>query len=303
MGARVAILGFGRIGRIHAQAIDLLDGVELVSAADTLDVDGLGLDVVIVASPTPTHAEVVDGLRRRWSGRIVVEKPVATEVADTERLLGDPGVDVLYHAAYAPEVSWAARQLPRWMSDHGDLRGITMAFADPYAADLARATATLGDSWLDSGINALSVLARLVEPVEVLERREVEGVTSTFAATVACAGVGGAGVARVMTTWAAAEPSKTTRLAFADGAEAVLDHQAVLGRIADADGRIGEVFASPSAEPRLVQHYVGSFTRVLVEGRRSFPVEIDRRLHRLLLSPGGGGRTPPRSTDGRDRTS
>ena len=89
---------------------------------------------------------------------------------------------------------------------------------------------------------------------------------------------------------------------FSDGVAVVLDHQAMLGRLI-AGGGVDEAFATSSPHPRLVQHYVGAFTRLFVEGRRSFPVETDRRLHRLLLSPGGEGRTPPRSTDDRDRTS
>ena len=302
---RVAIVGFGRIGHVHAEALDRLDGVDLVAAADAVDVESLDLDVVVVATPTWTHADVVRDLRRRWSGRIVVEKPAATTVADVDELLDDAGVEPLYHAAYAPEVEWAAAALPRWVEAHGDLRAISMAFADPYAADLERATATLGDSWLDGGINAVSVLARLVEPERRLDLRPIYGPCSTFEAAIAYAGGAGRrdGVAHVVTSWAAAEPSKSTRLAFDDGAVVVLDHQAILGRASSVDGRVVEAFSSPSTEARLVQHYVGSFTRLLVEGKRSFPVAVDRLLHGLVLSPDGGGRTPPRSTDGPGRTS
>ena len=302
---RVAIVGFGRIGHVHAAAWRRLVGVDLVAAADAVEVESLDLDVVIVATPTWTHADVVRDLRRRWPGRIVVEKPAATTEADVDELLDDAGVEPLYHAAYAPEVEWAAAELPRWTEEHGELRGISMAFADPYAADLERATSTLGDSWLDGGINAVSVLTRLVEPERRVDLRAIDGPCSTFEAAIAYVDGAGRpqGVAQVVTSWAAIEPSKSTRLDFADGAVAVLDHQAVLGRVASADGRIVEAFSSASADPRLVQHYVGSFTRLLIDGERSFPVEVDRLLHRLVLSPDGGGRTPPRSTDDRGRRS
>ena len=300
---RVAIVGFGRIGHVHAEALTRLDGVALVAAADAVDVESLDLDVVIVATPTWTHAAVVRELRKRWPGRIVVEKPAATTEDDVEAMLDDAGVEPLYHAAFAPEVVWAADGLPRWVDGHGALTGISMAFADPYAADLDRATATLGDSWLDGGINAVSVLARLVEPQRRDSRRAVDGPCSTFEATITYGGCAGEGLAHIVTSWAAVEPSKSTRLTFADGAVLVLDHQAVLGRLTSSAGAVLEAFASPSLEPRLVQHYVGSFTRILVEGVRSFPVEVDRLLHRLVLSPDEGGRTPPRSTDGRGRTS
>jgi hypothetical protein len=220
-----------------------------------------------------------------WDGRIVVEKPVATALVDVEAMFDDPRIHAVYHAAFAPEVEWAVSRLDAWRAAHGDVDAFDMAFADAYAADIDRATATLGDSWTDGGINALSVLARFVEPQRCTVRREVPGSCSTFETTVACGGA----TAGILTTWAAVEPSKVTRLSFADGAVAVLDHQAVLGRL-EVDGAISEAFAPSPTPPRLVQHYVGCFTRLFAGagGMRSFPVETDRLLHRLLLEPAAG---------------
>ena len=300
---RVAILGYGRIGHVHEQALTLLDGVELVAAGDALPVEELDLDAVVVATPTSTHAEVVRELRRRWPGRIVVEKPVAITEDDVESMLDDPLLDAVYHAAYAPEVEWAVERMGRWVSQHGPVNRISMAFGDPYAAEFDRATATLGDSWLDGGINALSVLARFAVPERVLARRAITGGCSTFEAVVTYDGDAGTGEATILTTWSPIEPSKSSRLAFADGTVVALDHQAVSGRL-ERHGRTVELFASPvPAVPRLVQHYLGAFARLFVDGHRSFAADVDRQLHRLLLSPDAGGRTPPRSTGGPGRTS
>ena len=301
---RVGIVGHGRIGRIHAAAIAELDGLDLVGVADPSPAEaspaGVSTfstadellrrarpDVLVVATPMWTHAPVVADLRAHFTGRIVVEKPVALTVADVEATL-DLGVDVLYHAAFAPEVDWAVAAWPRWTATHGAATSIEMAFADPYAADLARAEATLGDSWADSGINALSVLARLVDPERCVRRHPLAGDSSTFEATIACLdrATGAAVDAHLVTSWAATEPSKSTRVHFADGAALVLDHQAVLGRLV-AGGQVHERHEPASAHPRLVQHYLRSFTRLLVDGQRSFPLEVDRRLHRLLLEPAG----------------
>lgn len=272
-----------------------MEGVEVVGLADpTLAPDLVGhalpirasasellaeveVDAVLVATPTPTHAGVVAEVRRQWSGRIIVEKPAATTAADVERLLTRDAVDLVYHAAFAPEVEWAVARFPRWQDEHGAVTAIEQRFADAYATDLDRAAATLGDSWLDGGINALSVLARLVELRARRSLVAVDGLVSTFEAALDVAG--GAEV-RTVTTWAAAEPSKRTEVTFADGARLLLDHQAVQGRLGD------EWFASPGPPRRLVQHYVGCFRRLFVEGRRSFPVETDRLLHRLLLGEG-----------------
>ena len=298
MTVRVGLVGYGRIGTIHARALAALDGVELAGVADPRRpeaavpvfasaaalLDGVEVDVVVVATPTPTHADVVRDLRRHWRGRIVVEKPVAIDLGDVDELLGEPPVDAVYHAADGPEVAWGAERLPRWVAEHGPIARLDTVLADAYAADLDRVTATLGDSWLDGGINALSILARLVEPTACVSRHAVAAGPSTFESAVAFGGPHGAGHARILTTWAAVEPSKSTRVGFADGAEAVLDHQAVLARL-DVAGRAAEVFAGPSPHPRLVQHYLGSFRRLLVDAQRSFPVEVDRRLHRILLDP------------------
>jgi hypothetical protein len=241
-------------------------------SADAL-LDAVEVDVLVVATPTPTHADVVDSLRRRWSGPIVVEKPAATTRADVARLLDDEGVDLLYHAAFAPEVEWAATHLARWSAEHGGIAAIDQRFADAYAADLERATATLGNSWLDGGINALSVLARLVDLDDRCRVVPVDGLVSTSVASLSAGDV----AIELVTTWAAAEPAKRTDIRFADRARLVLDHQAIQGRIGD------EWFASPGPPRRLVQHYAACYTRRFVAGRRSFPVEVDRVLHRLLL--------------------
>jgi predicted dehydrogenase len=275
---RLALLGHGRIGRIHFEAADATDGVAFVAVADVeglpTDLDQDAVDAIVVATPTPTHAAVVDQLRQWWTGRIVVEKPAATSLDDVERLLVGHGVDLVYHAAFGPEVEWAVARLDRWREAHGDVVAVDQRLADAYAGDLERVEATLGNSWLDGGINALSVLVRFVEPRTRRSLVAVDGLVSTYEAVVDVAG--GADV-RIVTTWAAAEPSKRTEVTFADGARLLLDHQAVQGRLGD------EWFASPGPPHRLVQHYVGCFGRLFVEGRRSFPVETDLRLHQLLL--------------------
>jgi predicted dehydrogenase len=255
-----------------------MDAVEFVAVADqeglSRDLDPEAVDAIVVATPTPTHAAVVDELRQWWSGRIVVEKPAATSLADVVRLLGEHRVDLVYHAAFGPEVEWAVDRLARWQEAHGGIVAVDQRLADAYAGDLERVEATLGNSWLDGGINALSVLVRFVEPRTRRSLTAVDGLVSTYEAIVDVAG--GAAV-RIVTTWAAAEPSKRTEVTFADGARLLLDHQAVQGRLGD------EWFASPGPPRRLVQHYVGCFRRLFLEGRRSFPVETDRRLHELLL--------------------
>jgi hypothetical protein len=297
---RVGLVGCGRIGRTHLEAWSAM-GVEVLgiadpaatdhpgafaSAAGLLDAVGASLEVVVVATPTPTHAAVIGDLRRLgWGGRVVVEKPAASTAAEARHVLADDGVDLVYHAAFAPEVTWCTERLAAWAADHGDVVAAEQWLGDAYAADLARAEAVLGSSWLDSGINGLSILARLLGGGAMARRslRPVPSTTSGFEAEVDVAVGDRSVVATVVTAWGAAEPSKSTRLHLEDGAVVVLDHQAITGRLIAGAGRTAEVFESPGPPRRLVQHYLGCFARLLVEGRRSFPREVDVRLHEVLL--------------------
>src|SRR5580658_9729104 len=88
----IAVLGAGRIGRIHAGNIAAHPDVRLAGVADTMPAaaarlaatlgtralsvdDALGADAVLIASPTPTHAEYIERAAAR--GRpVFCEKPI-----------------------------------------------------------------------------------------------------------------------------------------------------------------------------------------------------------------------------------
>src|SRR5271170_7498630 len=88
----IAVLGAGRIGRIHAGNIAAHPNARLAGIADTVPEvaarlaatlgtralsvdDGLGADAVLIASPTPTHADYIERAAAR--GRpVFCEKPI-----------------------------------------------------------------------------------------------------------------------------------------------------------------------------------------------------------------------------------
>ncbi|MBI5526832.1 MAG: Gfo/Idh/MocA family oxidoreductase [Deltaproteobacteria bacterium] len=104
MNLRIAIVGLGTMGRIHALKVASLAGVELVCAVDpdpaALAWDGLPagtarfrslnqavpFDAAIVATPPTTHFEVAGGLVARGV-HCLVEKPICTSAADGRALL------------------------------------------------------------------------------------------------------------------------------------------------------------------------------------------------------------------------
>jgi predicted dehydrogenase len=237
-------------------------------------------DVIVVSTPTPTHAEVSRSVIERGGPRtLLVEKPIATTSRDVRGLLrgaARAGIALrgIYHAAYAPEVEWALENLG---DEIRDVARIEAEFVDPY--DLSPGpSATFGDSWLDSGINALSIVGRFVS----IGRGEVTAVASVPGAFLATfsAGVGARPVpVRIFTSWLAAEPSKVTRFHLRDGGLVVLDHQGTAARYSPVRGA-QIAWASDDGLPRLTRHYVRALRHELLGAS---PASRDLELHRLLL--------------------
>jgi hypothetical protein len=158
---------------------------------------------------------------------------------------------------------------------HGSVIAFDAFFADG-CHDIDHARASLGNAWLDLGINALSVLARFVE-IEQIERTHADPANETYGADAALAS--GRGSIAVM--WGGLEPSKHTTLVFADGTRVMLDHQA---GVASVDGRVR--FAAPTDRPRLEQHYRTLFARTLT-GDPVFTREQERSIYALLFGAFG----------------
>jgi myo-inositol 2-dehydrogenase/D-chiro-inositol 1-dehydrogenase len=102
---RVAVLGLGRIGRMHADLLAReVDGAEVAVAADVVDaaveavagrlgVDGStdpaaalardDVDAVAICTPTPTHVDLLVAAARAGKA-VFCEKPVSLDLADTD---------------------------------------------------------------------------------------------------------------------------------------------------------------------------------------------------------------------------
>jgi predicted dehydrogenase len=315
--AGVLLVGLGAIGQTHARALesaaesgrpaDVLAGVD-VDGARTLRFRGVERPVypslreaseahapaiVVIATPTGTHAAVCEHAAAYFpQARLLVEKPAAATLGDARRILSGIGgrqpVDVAYHTSFAPEVTWGQQALAASRPGPGALLSAESFFADPYYDDFERAAATLGNSWLDSGINALSVLARFAAlgQRESLRRIGTER-QSIFEAHLTCRTDGAPAEAPadalVVSSWHAADPAKTTRLRYASGIELLMDHTAVAAYLL-RDGRIEAAFGADRSIPRRDRHYRALYQRWLAEGRPTLPPEISLQLHELLLA-------------------
>ena len=147
MGMRVGVVGLGRIGAFHTATLAGLDevdelvvtdafgpAVEAVTAAHptarpAADLDAVlasGVDALVVATATPTHAEFIE---RAVAARIPVfcEKPIAmssVQSAEVARRVADAGIPVAigYNRRFDPAVSAARAAVAS-----GDLGFITTA--------------------------------------------------------------------------------------------------------------------------------------------------------------------------------
>ncbi len=308
------LVGLGAIGQTHARAIEALPalGPRADVLADVLagvDVDGArtlrfrGQDrpvypslqaassahtpaIVVIATPTGTHAAVCDHAARYFpQARLLVEKPAAATLPDARRILSGIGgrqpVDVAYHTSFAPEVTWGQQALAS--RQPGALVAAESFFADPYYDDFGRAAATLGNSWLDSGINALSVLARFATLGKRESLRRIGGERqSVFEAHLSCQRDGGPVDALVVTSWHVADAAKTTRLRYASGLELLMDHTAVAAYLL-REGRIEAAFGADRAIARRDRHYRALYAWWLAGGRPALPPETGLHLHELLL--------------------
>lgn len=103
---RLALIGAGRIGKVHAQAIDRHPDVTLAAVTDyhapaaealaaqygakALSAKAIfaddGIDAVLIASSTPTHADYLEQAARTGKA-ILCEKPIALDLARTRDAL------------------------------------------------------------------------------------------------------------------------------------------------------------------------------------------------------------------------
>jgi len=311
---RVGIVGLGKIAEAHARALASIPDLAVVAGADVRPGATLGfgehaipvyrsaqelcgrheLDVLIVATPTSTHAELCATLLGLAGvpPRILVEKPLAVRREQVHDLLAEAGrrsvaLEVLYHFRHAPEVLWAVSRLDAWVARHGPITASRSLFSDPYAR-VSRRDERFVSSWIDSGINVLSVLDRFVELTAVSDVRTLPELASTFDASVEFGTAEALGTGTVLTTWGVGQGTKSTRLAFAGGVELLLDHSATFARL-DVGGRTLEVWGTDGPVERGLARYLNLFGETFAGDHVAAP-DRDRRLHDLLLPPTSGGR-------------
>jgi hypothetical protein len=305
MTLRIAWIGLGKIAGHHFEALEHIDDLATpVAGCDPDDAarrqysDRMPVyisisamladhrpDAVVVASPTLTHAQVCEEVLAVADMHapqfLLVEKPIAASPRDVKRLITSASelsikMRGLYHAAYAPEVEWALGTFERMATP---LRRIESEFLDPYAGEnTERREKIYGDSWLDSGINALSIWARFTEILS-LTVSAAPNLISTYNAEVAATSAGRAIDGRIFTSWQAIAPAKCTRLYLGEDVQLIMNHQATAAQLFRGTALL-DSWATSGEIPRLPSHYLGAFRAALSTGR---PLLDDIELLTWLL--------------------
>jgi len=313
-GLRVALVGLGHIGRIHAEAVRRTPGLELIAGHDLdaalaavlpagvpFDSTLAGTlarepDVVVVGTPNVTHAEVALQVLAR-DITVLLEKPAAITRESLDHLLKAPKASdrLLFalHARYGREVI-AAFQLAEELGLGAPTR-FESHFEDPYlSADgsIVPEHAGLGDAWLDSGVNALSVLARFLPlgqlfVMDVTTRaHSVDGrVVDNYARfTTSGASTEEERIHGSITTRWGDRAQKWTRLTWPDGTSVLLDHQRESLRFT-APSDVESLRTLSTSDSRLTAHYLGLFGDLAADAGRLMtgPALGVDALHRLFF--------------------
>jgi len=307
---RIALVGLGHVAVHQIAAIELTAGICLAAACDKNPEtaqclrDGIPFytciedllaerqaDVVMISAPNHEHFRlgemVIDSAKN-----LVLEKPAVEnrqQLAAIVRRSEQAGafLYVSLHAAFGAEVMWLRRQLGEAALRLGELQSFAARFYDPYVSHdtLTEGAASLGGSWMDSGVNALSVLGSILDPadlrVEDSRMRRSAGLNcSETEARVSLSYRQAQGT--IHTSWLTGRNHKSTSLVF-EGAEVLLNHSDQQASIGSGSDR-KTAFAYSGPLHRLTNHYVGVFSDLVAafsSGRSN--VEFAVALHDLYF--------------------
>jgi len=287
---RIAIAGLGSISEYQIKALEYVDQLELVAGCDTdrrnLDdfkkrfslpaFDSLGDLVsqtkphsVIISVPNVFHYSVAREVLELGCN-ILVEKPPTRTLDEFDQLCRlsynkQRLFYSCYHFAFSRDLVWF---LDYWRGHEnalGPVTGFCAQFFDPYITNgqLESSRQGLGGSWIDSGINALSVILRILPDLSIKKAYFVKGRIhncSDVKGTVYFS-FGGSHNGKIMTDWTSDIKQKRTQLFFSScGAKIVLDHNEQ--RVICVRGLRGkeETLVDFSSElPRQIARYIGVF--------------------------------------------
>lgn len=288
---RTGIAGLGHVSAHHIDALSVCAAFELVACCDpdpdcfvaTPDgverfadidqmIDRANLDLVVVASPNHMHVE--HGIKVLRKGAwLLLEKPAAI-TREGLNLLRKARADyaghcsVALHAAFGLEIEWL---IANQTAENLRLLSVTSfdsRFYDPYVEDgrvLERAL-SLGGAWIDSGINALSVIYRLLNPssLKIINSKLTQmdwGGCSELKRSVyfRFENVSRNGHGSIETNWMLGTDKKLTTLGFSDFDQRLIVDHSAQSVILRSHKNESVLFDGHNQYSRLTNHYIGVF--------------------------------------------
>jgi predicted dehydrogenase len=248
------------------------------SLDDALAAD-LEPDLVVVATPTETHAGLVREVVERTSALVLSEKPLAATRAEADALADVADrVRVAHHFAFSPEVEWALGRVrsAAWSRP----TRVLSVFHDAYAGLGEARLASHVSTWVDSGANQLSLLAPFVGRCEVTAHAGQRDRSLTV--------LEHDGGRTVLTSnWLAADTSKQTTIEYAGGRQVRMDHTSLTATVLE-DGLVTEHVGYAGEAGRKEAHYRGLYDVLLsdpADPRLGVPLAAE--LARLLEDAAG----------------
>ncbi len=277
--------------RFEQQLVEVLPGTRpSVYSKSTEVFADHRVDAVLIATPPSTHyALTLEGLEHGKS--ILLEKPAVLKpeqldslytVAKEQHCL----LHIAYHASFAKDLEWFLERSSKLAL--GNITQIECGFYDPYMENggVLPGKTPLGGCFIDSGVNALSVCARLTDLTGSCLVHKKEQVTKEASELVYHADhVFEKGSCRVVihTGWDLGLDQKTTTLSFSDTNKKILLDHSNQSVFLLSPGQRQELYRYTETE-RLLTHYNGVFHDFAVAFRTaSSNEEISRVIHQLLL--------------------
>ncbi len=278
---RVGLVGLGVIGAVHQAVLGARDDVRLAFVADPREGPTSGaprfrsleaalgthpdVDLVVVATPTDTHLDVVGQVLGTTDADVLSEKPLSRDLSALRRFgeqhAGALGrVRTVNHFAFSPEVVWAAHVVTG--KGWGPPERVLSSFDDPYVAKTPDERRSYVSSWVDSGANQLAFLARFAEGWMLTAHDEdAQGLRSVTELSY------DGGSATLTSNWRTGASSKQTTMRWAHDRELFLDHTSMTGVLLDG-GSVREHLGNDGTVDRKAAHYTAMY-RALFDGTDS----------------------------------
>ncbi len=308
---KLGIIGFGTIGALYQQSLKALSQLFAVTAICDLNLTHTSsddhyrdyrqmlrqanLDCVVISTPMDTHISIARDCLEAGK-HVLLEKPAALEpeqiqalylLAEEKNLVFHVGL----HAAFGLDILWYLEHQQAlgagWQIDRA--AKIRCLFADPYMHNGAidPHKLHLGGSYVDSGINALSVCARLLpgETFRICDHRTKQSAWAVYHSVteLVCRDK----AITVETAWDLGRSHKSTLLEFPEIiGQLLLDHTAQqVVRIFPDGSR--EILFQGNPENRLPSQYVGVFREFAALLQGGVPIHSRQQILHIhaLLSP------------------